>query len=81
MEWVKVNKDIINKAPEIVHLKKGELQIKYAEVLVKLEKARKLLKERVKVIPFDENGEGGSLEISDYDLGLLIEILGEDKDV
>lgn len=39
MEWTKVSKKVIDKAPEITKLKKGELQIKYAEALVRIDKA------------------------------------------
>lgn len=47
---------------------------KYKEVI---DKANKLLKEKVKVIPFDENGEGGGLELTDYDIQDLLDILKE----
>ena len=42
-----------------------------------IDKANKLLKEKVKVIPFDENGEGGGLELTDYDIQDLLDILKE----
>ena len=42
-----------------------------------IDKANKLLKEKVKVIPFDENGEGGGLELTDYDIQELLDILKE----
>ena len=47
---------------------------KYKEVI---DKANKLLKEKVKVIPFDEKGEGGGLELTDYDIQDLLDILKE----
>ena len=37
--WKKVSKEVLDKAQYIVPLKKGELQIKYAETLVKIDKA------------------------------------------
>lgn len=37
--WTKVSKEVLDKAQYIVPLKKGELQIKYAEALVKIDKA------------------------------------------
>ena len=42
-----------------------------------IDKTNKLLKEKVKVIPFDENGEGGGLELTDYDIQDLLDILKE----
>ena len=42
-----------------------------------IDKANKLLKEKFKVIPFDENGEGGGLELTDYDIQDLLDILKE----
>ena len=42
-----------------------------------IDKAIKLLKEKVKVISFDENGEGGGLELTDYDIQNLLDILKE----
>lgn len=42
-----------------------------------IDKANKLLKEKVKVIPFDEKGEGGGLELTDYDIQDLLDILKE----
>ena len=50
----------------------------YAEDLQnRIDKAIELLKEKVKVIPFDENGEGGGLELTDYDIQDLLDILKE----
>ena len=43
----------------------------------RIDKATKLLKEKVKIIPFDENGEGGGLELTDYDIQDLLDILKE----
>lgn len=43
----------------------------------RIDKAIELLKEKVKVIPFDENGEGGGLELTDYDIQDLLDILKE----
>lgn len=42
-----------------------------------IDKANKLLKEKVKVIPFNEKGEGGGLELTDYDIQELLDILKE----
>ena len=39
MKWTKVSKEVIDKAPEIIPLKKGELQVKYAKALVKIDRA------------------------------------------
>ena len=46
-----------------------------------IDKAIELLKEKVKVIPFDENGEGGGLELTDYDIQDLLDILKESEDI
>lgn len=54
MEWVKVSKEIIDKAPEIIPLKKGELQIKYAEALVKIDKAIEELNQPWGLLDFEE---------------------------
>ena len=45
MEWTKVSKEVIDKVPEIILLKKGELQVKYAEALVKIDKVLQIIKE------------------------------------
>lgn len=37
--WAKVSKEVLDKAQYIVPLRKTELQIKYAEALVKIDKA------------------------------------------
>ena len=39
MGWEKVSKEVIDKTPEIIPLKKGELQVKYAEALVRIDEA------------------------------------------
>lgn len=50
----------------------------YIEILQnRIDKAIELLKEKIKVIPFDENGEGGGLELTDYDIQDLLDILKE----
>lgn len=50
---------------------------KYKDLQNRIDKAIELLKEKVKVIPFDENGEGGGLELTDYDIQDLLDILKE----
>ena len=64
---------IIRSQAEAIELLERENK-KYKEVI---DKANKLLKEKVKVIPFDENGEGGGLELTDYDIQDLLDILKE----
>ena len=67
---------------DINNIQKLEDKIKTINNLCKkqkevIDKANKLLKEKVKVIPFDENGEGGGLELTDYDIQDLLDILKE----
>lgn len=50
---------------------------KYKDLQNRIDKAIELLKEKVKVIPFDENEEGGGLELTDYDIQDLLDILKE----
>ena len=64
---------VIRSQAEAIELLEKENK-KYKEVI---DKANKLLKEKVKVIPFDENGEGGGLELTDYDIQDLLDILKE----
>ena len=64
---------VIRSQAEAIELLEQENK-KYKEVI---DKANKLLKEKVKVIPFDENGEGGGLELTDYDIQDLLDILKE----
>lgn len=52
-----------------------KLKIEKNNLQNRIDKAIKLLKEKVKVIPFDENGEGGGLELTDYDIQDLLDIL------
>ena len=54
-----------------------KLKIEKNNLQNRIDKAIELLKEKVKVIPFDENGEGGGLELTDYDIQDLLNILKE----
>lgn len=54
-----------------------KLKIEKNNLQNRIDKAIELLKEKVKVIPFDENGEGGGLELTDYDIQDLLDILKE----
>ena len=51
-----------------------KLKIEKNNLQNRIDKAIELLKEKVKVIPFDENGEGGGLELTDYDIQDLLNI-------
>ena len=57
--------------------KLNHYKLLYQKVKDRNDKAIELLKEKVKVIPFDENGEGGGLELTDYDIQDLLDILKE----
>lgn len=57
-----------------------KLKIEKNNLQNRIDKAIELLKEKVKVIPFDENGEGGGLELTDYDIQDLLDILIEKAD-
>lgn len=50
-----------------------ERRLKQSEEVI--DEAIKYIKDKVRVIPFDENGEGGGLELVDYDIPELLEIL------
>ena len=54
-----------------------KLKIEKNNLQNQIDKAVELLKKKVKVIPFDENGEGGGLELTDYDIQDLLDILKE----
>ena len=57
MKWTKVSKEVIDKAPEIIPLKKGELQVKYAKLLVKVDKAINYTKRHFKGMVADEEAQ------------------------
>ena len=57
MEWTKVSKEVIDKVPEIILLKKGELQVKYAEALVKIDKVLQIIKECKMLMPHEFDWE------------------------
>ena len=79
-EWLDLmleNKDNEN-ASFVLSDNDTRILLTYIEILQnRIDKAIELLKEKVKVIPFDENGEGGGLELTDYDIQDLLDILKE----
>ena len=63
---------------KLLFMEERDLLLNYISNLQnRIDKATKLLKEKVKIIPFDENGEGGGLELTDYDIQDLLDILKE----
>ena len=50
------------------------------EVYEVIKEVRKLVKTRTRLIPFNEDGEGGGLELVDYDIKDLLEILDKVSD-
>ncbi len=60
------NKDITNLETVLHQLEKKDKVINEAITLIR---------KKTKLIPFDKNGEGGGLELSDYDVVKLLEIL------
>lgn len=75
--WKNVNKEVLDKGQYIVPLKKGELQIKYAEALVKIDKVIEYIEKCLEQTP-TENREKTD-DILDMEYRYILDILKEEK--